>query len=62
MPAMPYRIIGTINRYRCTCLRCGHVWEATGETPPVSCGSCKSKSWNVARGKRKRGRPPKASS
>jgi predicted nucleic acid-binding Zn-ribbon protein len=59
MPAMPYRVIGTINRYRCTCTRCGHTWEATGEEPPKACADCKSRYWNVVPGKLKRGRPPK---
>jgi Zn finger protein HypA/HybF involved in hydrogenase expression len=56
---MPYRVIATIKRYRCTCTRCSHVWESEGEKPPASCAGCKSKYWNVAPGTRPRGRPPK---
>jgi predicted Zn-ribbon and HTH transcriptional regulator len=56
---MPYRVVGTLTVYDCECFRCGHAWRATGASPPTSCASCKSRSWNVRPGKARIGRPPK---
>ena len=45
-----------IPAFRCCCARCGHTW--TAYTVPVSCASCKSRSWRTAAGSVPMGRPP----
>ena len=34
--------ITTTNQYDCGCERCGHIWQTTGDAPPLRCAGCKS--------------------
>lgn len=61
MPTVGQKKLGTVtlDRWELRCERCAHKWEIVGE-PPGSCAACKSRYWNVKRGKLKVGRPPKS--
>ena len=45
-----------VEAWECRCQRCGHQWQTLGETPPVSCSACKSKSWTFPADPSKPGR------
>ena len=35
-----------ITTWRCTCERCGHIWNSKGEDAPITCPGCKSVRWD----------------
>jgi hypothetical protein len=41
--------------WRCSCVKCGHVWQSDGDEPPAYCAGCRNGDWWI---KRPVGRPP----
>jgi predicted Zn-ribbon and HTH transcriptional regulator len=39
------RVKRTITVWLCVCKRCGHQWDSSRPTVPVTCPTCKARNW-----------------